>query len=544
MKRIVVIFMVFNSLISVCRAQYTIYTFAGDGVSGFSGDGGQATVAELTSPWGICADGSGNIYIADYNNNRVRKINTGTGVITTFAGNGTAGYSGDGGQATAAELYWPCGVYADASGNIYIGDALNERIRKVATNGVITTVAGDGTASFSGDGGQATAAEIDYPTGVWGDPSGNLFIADQMNHRVRKVTTGGIITTVAGNGIAGYSGDGGPATAAEFYISHVSTDGAGNIYIADWFNSAIRFVNISTNIITTIAGNGVGGFSGDGGPATAAELNHPGDCLPDASGNLWICDGSNNRIRLVSAGIIKTVAGDGVGSYCCDGGPATAAELNYPEGICVYSSTEYLTDYANYRGRKLTGGIVLPITLQSFTAGYVSANNNVLLSWTTATEVNNKEFTIEKTYTGDNWEDIATIAGAGTTSLTHNYSTTDQNIQPGVIYYRLKQTDYDGHFTLSDEAVVTVPESDFTTVFPNPLTGNNLILHYSSSTRTDVSISVVSVDGATVIQPYTISNVPAGANNISVNCSGLAKGAYYIIVSNAAHIYHVEFIKL
>ncbi len=529
------------SMAAVCHAQYTIYTFAGDGISGFSGDGGQATAAQVTSPWGICSDASGNVYIADYSNNRVRKINTGTGVITTFAGNGVGGYGGDGGQATAAQLDWPCGVYSDAAGNIYIGDAQNERIRKVATNGIITTVAGNGVSGFSGDGGPATAAEIAYPTGVRLDPAGDLIIADQLNHCIRKVTPGGIISTIAGNGIAGYSGDGGPATAAELYVSHVSSDASGNIYIADWFNNRVRFVNMGTGIITTIAGNGTGGYSGDGGPATAAELSQPGDCLMDASGKLWICDASNNRLRLVSAGIITTVAGNGIAGYSGDGGPATAAEISYPEDVCFIGSTIYFTDYANYRGRKLTGG-ALPVTLLSFTAEYEAIQNDVALNWATATEINNKEFTVEKSQDGANWLTVATLPGAGNSTKTLYYSTADYSPYQGVSYYRLKQTDFDGTTSLSAPQAVNVPFSSDGSVYPNPASGNATLQYTSAGTGT-LNVEVTDLYGRQITS-YTFNCTHAGLNNFQINSSALAPGLYFLKVIDNSRVLNLKFIKV
>ena len=214
----------------------------------------------------------------------------------------------------------------DASGNLYIADTGNNRIRKVSATGIITTVAGNGSAGYSGDGGPATSAQLDGPEGVAVDGSGNLYIADTCNNRIRKVSATGIITTVAGNGSAGYSGDGGPATSAQLSLpAGVAVDGSGNLYIADSGNNRIRKVS-ATGIITTVAGNGSPGYSGDGGPATSAQLNQPAGVAVDASGNLYIADSSNNRIRKVSAtGIITTVAGNGFDGYSGDGGPATSA---------------------------------------------------------------------------------------------------------------------------------------------------------------------------------------------------------------------------
>jgi len=290
-----------NVIRKVAAATDIIVTVAGSDVSGYAGDGGPATSARLNSPFGVAVDGSGNLYIADYDNNAVRKVAAATGVITTVAGNGAAGYSGDGGPATSAKLYGPAGVAADGSGNFYIADAGNNVIRRVAVTGIISTVAGNGTLGYSSDGGPATSAAMIGPTGVAVDGSGNLYIADDGNNVIRRVVTAtGIITTVAGNGIPGYAGDGGPATSA--YLQGpigVAVDVSANIYIADLQNNAIRKVTAATGIITTIAGNGTRGYAGDGGLATSAELFFPSDVAVDASGDVYIADSQNARIRLL-----------------------------------------------------------------------------------------------------------------------------------------------------------------------------------------------------------------------------------------------------
>jgi trimeric autotransporter adhesin len=305
---------------------YTISTVAGNGVQGFGGDGGPATSAQLSSPLGVAVDSTGSLYIVDSVNNRIRKVSG--GVITTVAGNGTPGFSGDGGPATSAELRYPSDVAVDSTGNLYITDTNNFRIRKVS-KGVITTVAGNGSPGFSGDGGPATSAELAASLGIAVDSVGNLYIADSNNSRVRKVANG-TITTVAGNGLPlpgslGSSGDGGPATSAEVTPFDVAVDSAGNLYISDANNNRIR--KVSNGVITTIAGNGTSGFSGDGGPATSAELNNPRGLALDSVGNLYIADISNNRMRKVSNGVITTIAGNGTSGFSGDGGPATSAEM-------------------------------------------------------------------------------------------------------------------------------------------------------------------------------------------------------------------------
>jgi len=333
--------------IKITNAQI-ITTIAGNGTGGYSGDGGQATAAQLYHPYGVSFDAAGNLYIADNVYSIIRKINS-AGTITTIAGNGTGGYSGDGGQATAAELYNPVTAVFDAAGNIYIAEYSNNLIRMVNTLGIISTIAGNGTAGYGGDGGQATAATLYQANSVCVDVSGNIYIADRANNRIRMVTTAGIINTYAGNGSGGYSGDGGPATAAMLDSPwEVITDASGNLYIAD-SNNRIRKVT-TAGIISTIAGNGTAGYSGDGGQATAAELNGPTGISMDVTGNLYIAEYGNSRIRMVNnAGIITTIAGNGTAGYSNDGGPALMAELNGPGGIAIdaVGKTLYISDSQN-----------------------------------------------------------------------------------------------------------------------------------------------------------------------------------------------------
>ncbi|HTB30793.1 MAG TPA: hypothetical protein VK808_02135, partial [Bacteroidia bacterium] len=315
------------SILALGLKAQIISTIAGNGWAGYTGDGGPATAAEINTPPDISSDNSGNIWIADVYNNCIRYVNVAR-TITTVAGNGVRGYSGDGGPATAAELAEPWGVAQNGSGTLYIADYSNNRIREVNSSGIISTVAGNGVYGYTGDGGPATAAEVGEPIAVAFDPFGNYYIVDNT---IRKVT-GNIISTVAGANVFGYSGDGGPATAAELNDpTGIAADASGNYYIADYHNNRIRKVNIS-GIISTIAGNGVAGYSGDGGPATAAELNLPWSVTLDASGNIYIADMYNACIREVNtSGIISTVAGmGGHPGFTGDGGLATAAEMYYP----------------------------------------------------------------------------------------------------------------------------------------------------------------------------------------------------------------------
>jgi uncharacterized protein (TIGR03437 family) len=321
--------------VSTVNGKVDINTIVGNGTLGFSGDNAAATSAELNRPTGVAVDASGNLYIADSLNNRIRLAKAG-GNISTFAGNGGYSYSGDGGPATSAQLNAPHGVAADTAGNFYIADSGNNVVRKVSANGTITTLAGNGTAGFGGDGGAAASAQLSAPQGVAVDSAGNVYIADTGNSRVREVS-GGTITTVAGNGTAGFGGDGGAATGAKLYSPvGLALDAKGNLYIADTNNSAVR--KVSGGNISTVAGNGVQGYTGDGGPALSAQLNDPEGVAVDSAGNLYITDTLNYAIRMVAPnGMISTIAGDGVAGYSGDGGAASQAQLSYPAGIAVDS---------------------------------------------------------------------------------------------------------------------------------------------------------------------------------------------------------------
>jgi hypothetical protein len=332
-----------------------IIAIAGVPTSKYLGDGGPATLAILNNPNGVAIDSAGDVFFADTNNDVVREVNQATGVITTVAGTGTAGYSGDHGAATAAELDEPIGLALDSVGDLFIADSLNERIREVnASTGVITTVAGTGTANYTGDGGQATAATLWGPQGIAIDSAGNLYIADDINDVVREVNHASqVITTLAGNGNFGYTGDGGAATAAELgFPEGVAVDTAGNVYIVDNQYNVVREVNHANGLITTIAGNGGTGYTGDGGAATAAELNSPEGVAVDSVGDVFVADENNYAIREVSAGThdISTVAGPGPVAYDYNGNRilATAADLTTPSWVAVDTVGDlYIADSGN-----------------------------------------------------------------------------------------------------------------------------------------------------------------------------------------------------
>ncbi len=408
---------------------------AGNGNSGFSGDGGPATSAELDAPKGVFVDSAGNIYIADTNNHRIRKVDT-FDYISTVAGTGFPGPSGDGGPATSAKLNRPHGVFANTSGDIYIADTENHCIRKVDANTqIINTVAGiGGSGGFSGDGEAATSAKLKKPQGVFVNTSGEIYIADTDNNRIRKFVEGGNISTVAGNGTSGYSGDGGPATSAELdhpkgvclnnsaevviadtnngcvrqvdIINEISTfgpavgpglnrpaqiaiyynvsEGKYYLFIADENNHRIRKLDTSTGSIMAVAGTGTLGFSGDTDLATNAELNHPEGVSVDTSANIYIADTENHCIRKVDANtqIINTVAGiGGSGGFSGDGGPAASAKLDKPQGVFVDASGNiYIADSNNHRIRKVDAMTQIINTIAGKASGGFSGDGGLAVN--------------------------------------------------------------------------------------------------------------------------------------------------------------------
>jgi hypothetical protein len=353
----------------------TIKTVAGNGANGFGGDGGPATSAQISSPENVALDGAGSIYIADAANHRVRKV-TPQGTMTTVAGNGTIGFGGDGGPATSAQLSSPVGVAIDSAGNLYIVDADSNTVRKVIPSGTITTVAGNDTAGYSGDNGPATSAQLSFPEGVAVDTAGNLYIADTLNNVIRKVSLSGTITSFVGNGTLGFSGDGGQATSAQLSNPFGVAASAGNLYIADFANDRVREVNLSTGIITTAAGNGTQGFSGDNGPATSAELSNPTSVAVDGVGNLYIADINNNLVRKVNtSGTITTVAGNGSQGFGGDNGPATGAKLFFPQGVAVDGVANlFVADLGNRRIREVNISSAPSLSFATTNVGSVGSN--------------------------------------------------------------------------------------------------------------------------------------------------------------------------
>ena len=350
-----------HNVISRIDNKGIISRFAGSGVSDFSGDGGPAVEASFRVPAGLVFDGEGNLYIADRENHRVRKVDT-NGNISTFAGTGQGGFSGDGGLAIKARLNLPSGLAADEEGNLYVSDRSNDRIRVIDKKGVIRTYAGTGVAGFQGDAGPALKAQLDKPFGIALDKKENLYIADRNNNRVRKVSPEGIITTVAGDGGFFFMGDNGPAYRASVAApTGVAVDKEGNLYIADRNNNRIRVVD-RLGMIRTVAGTGQQDYNGDSEVARETNLYLPFGLTVDSNNNILVIDRSHYRIRRIDpkSGKVETVAGNGVKLFAGDGGPAAGATLSFPHGMCVDEEDNLIfSDKGHYRIRKITADGVI-----------------------------------------------------------------------------------------------------------------------------------------------------------------------------------------
>jgi sugar lactone lactonase YvrE len=336
----------------------TIVTVAGSGQAGDGADGGLAVVTRLNMPFDVALDARGDLYLSDTFNYRIRKVDRATGRIVTVAGNGTAGFSGDGGPATRAQLDEPYGIVVGPGGELFVADRLNRRVRRVdPRQGTITTVAGNGSKVFGGDGGPGVAAGLVEPNGVALSRDGrSLFIADVAGHRIRRLDlASGIITTFAGTGRARHDGDGGPADRASLWGARAVEVGPdGSVYVLEREGNTLRVIRPDTATIATMAGTGARGYSGDGGPAKAATFNGPKELAVDSAGNVWIVDTENHVIRFIDAATqrIRTVAGCGRPGGDGDGGPATLARLDRPHGVAIAPDGSFwIGDTHNHRVR-------------------------------------------------------------------------------------------------------------------------------------------------------------------------------------------------
>jgi sugar lactone lactonase YvrE len=512
---------------------------AGDGTAGYNGDNIPATTAELDFPFGLAVDPAGNVYIAD--DQYIRKVST-NGIITNFAGNGIQGNSGDGGPATSAELNGPGYVAVDPFGNIYFTE-LSGIVRKVNTQGIISTVAGvySGPGGYYGDGGPATQAGLNRPYGLSVDAVGNLYIADTGNNVVRKVTVStGIITTVAGNGygsngavndycgedglasIGGYTGDGGPATKAELYGPRsVAFDSTGDIFIADTCNQVIRRVDAKTGIITTFAGNGFGAgnngkgaFSGDGGPATAAELFLPEAILIDAANDLYIADSVNHRLRFVNpSGIISTIAGNGTTTPALNNVAANATGMHL-QGLAFDTARNiYIADAADSEILKINvsqSALNFPSATIPGQIDEIDGYKSVLL-----TNVGTGTLAIEDTASPNGFT-------AGTTTPTTCRRSLASGANCELTYAFLPNTNESGNVTgtatITDDSQLNINAQQTIALTGNALSGSGFAFAAFPSGVIDTR------PGATTyflieVEPYrfsgfinlTVSNAPAGA---------------------------------
>ena len=533
MKRALILFLILIKLGTQVSGQSGIITtVAGDGLGGYTGDGGPATAADLYWPTSIVADGAGNKYIGDSHYGIIRKVNS-SGIISTIAGTGTPGYSGDGGPATAAQLNYLQQLAFDGYGNLLILDNNNYRLRKISTSGIITTIAGNGGTGVLGDGGPATDASISNLNGIITDLTGNIYISCYA--RIRKINTSGIISTIAGNGTFGYSGDGGPATAAELAAPvGIALDGSGNIIFCDEYEDRIRKIN-TAGIITTIAGTGTGSYGGDGGPATAAQLNEPEALTLDGSGNIFFWDVFNYRIREInSSGIISTVGGDGIIGYSGDGGPATMAKLNGAGQIAFdYTGSLFLGDEGNYRVRKINFAGRSPAFTGGHTEGIVVCENSGANAANTVLAVYDTTTGLTATWSLVSGPAHGTAAVAYTTTTTGGILTpTGRSYTPNSGYYgtdTFKVRVTDGINSDTTNVIVTVNRFE-----AGIITGSTTLCSGSTTSLTDTtsggtwsssnvaiatigSIGVVTaITGGTDTIIYSITNSCGLTNSIKV----------------------------
>ena len=362
---------------AVLEAAYSIDTMGGTGHEGYGGDGGPATEAIFHTPSSLAVDAAGNVYVVDRNNNRVRRIDV-SGTISTIAGTGRQGTSGDGGPATDAQLFNPRAIALDADGNILVASSGGHRVRKIDGAGTITTIAGTGEQGSIGDGGPAIEAKLDRPNAIAVDGEGNVYVAEYGSHRVRKIDAAGVITAFAGNRVKGNGGDGGPATDAQLdFVNGLAVDAAGNVYIADMNQARVRRVDPS-GMIATVAGTGIGGWSGDGGPATEARITTPAGIAVDSEGNLFVTEYWVGRTRRVDPdGIITTIAGTSEQQSSGDMGLASRAGIDRPSAIAVDPAGNlYITEAFGHKIR-----ILRPVAQRSaFTLTLGSSGDEVLLT--------------------------------------------------------------------------------------------------------------------------------------------------------------------
>lgn len=493
MKKCYLLFAAMLTIGAYSTQAQTITTIAGIATAGYTGDGGPATAASFKNPiGGIARDAAGNLYVCDGQNYCVRKI-TPAGIISTFAGDYMASALGDGGPATAAHIVIPQAVAVDPSGNVFITD-LDNRVRRVdATTGIITTYAGMGSVSGSGpDNVQATASKLDQPQALACDAAGNLYISEYGAAKVRVVAPSGIITTFAGTGVSGFSGDGGPATAAKVKaVGGIAVDKSGNVYLADGANSNIREIVKATGNIVTYAGAGPGS-AGDGGPATAALFSLPTGIAFDTAGNLLIADMANHKIRKIttSSMLVSTVAGDGTNAFMGDGGPATAAQMSQPTGV-VFDATNnmYITDGNNHRVRKVTPAATIAVLGAS--TPLCTSKTATLSTATTGGTWSSSNTAIAKVGSSTG---VVTGVAAGTATITYKTATAEGTKLMAVIFCGVSVKNVVGE----DEGLKVYPNPTYSTV--------NILL--SSPVDEEATVTITNMIGEKVKELKMKTNKP------------------------------------
>jgi Secretion system C-terminal sorting domain/Bacterial Ig domain len=535
---------------AITKAQI-ITTIAGNGTPGFSGDGFAATLAQLNLPHNLTLDKSGNMYISDGSNFRIRKLSP-SGIISTIAGTGTAGYNGDGILATVAQISGVFGLALDDTGNLYFADLNNSRLRKIDTFGVITTIAGTGVFGYNGDDIAATTAQLRNPIDVAIDNYGNIFLSDEGSRRIRKIT-GGIIATVVGTGILGYSGDGGPATAAKISDGYaIAFDKMWNLYIADHAAYNVRKVDVGGTIYT-VTGNGTAGFSGDGGLATAAIMDRAAGVAVDGCGNIYISDQPNYRIRKINpAGIITTITGNGVAGYFGDGGLASLAQINGVVGIKADALLNvYFADAGNNVVRKISSNNHAP----SFTAGHVQ---NLVICKDTPLVVLNAMLAASDldTLQQETWS-VAMPPLHGTLIAAYSAASTGGTITPMGLSYT-PTTGFVGNDSfkvtvrdcgnLADTTMVYVRVNGCTLGTPSNLPEREEVLRVSPNPAKDELI--ISADCGsynTIVITNTFGQVLISQQMITaqtkVSVKALPVGLYYLTVRGRAGLKTEKFVK-
>ncbi len=533
---------IINFILTQAIQAQIITTIAGNGSPTYNGDNIPALQAQFL-PEAIAVDKMGNLYISDLDDSRVRKIDN-NGIITTIAGTGVREFSGDGGPAINAGLNYNWGIALDSALNLFIVDDGESRIRKVTNDGIINTIAGIDVVNgggYNGDNILAIDARFEHPSDVALDDTGNIYVVDQ-GRRIRKIDTNGIITTIAGTGVDGYSGDGGLAVDAEIGDPFAITlDKKGNVYFTDNDTNIIRKID-KNGIISTFAGNGIADYTGDGGAANAASLNQPDGLAAASDGTLYIADALNHVIRKVDTlGIITTVIGDGTPGFSGDGGLAKNAQLYYPVDVAFDNAGNlFIAEYGNARIRKVTFA-PLPITLTEFSAAY--DDDKIQLMWKAFTDINSAYFNVQRSNNGYSFTTICKVAAIGGNGIANQYSFIDVpaiNSQDNFLYYRLQSIDKNESSIYSKTVSVRLKHLPTFTIFPNPAK-DVLNAGLLSSKEEPATIQLIDVQGK-IVKQLTVQ-IHKGYNHIKINVTDLQSGSYSMKINGAITQYK-RFIKL